>query len=266
MERSLRNTKEASPFGYAVDLAQTARTAVGSGIKKASTLTEYIENTERANNAGVEVWLAYKGGRIHLPVAPFFDLNKTWGNQRVVLYEVGEVNVKAKENLRSTTLSSFFPHVGHDYYFLQNNYTEDPYDTCRKIEGWANEDDPIQLTITGTSVDLPVLIDGFTFGEDDSTRDVHFSLELSEYKYIEAPLSSEAVYNTPEGATTALTARPGSEEGLEKWEITYGDTLTGISSAVYGTPDKYQTIIDLNPWIANPDSLKDHEGEVLNLV
>lgn len=260
MQRSLRLATAISPLGYAIGSQLKRALQAGSNIADPDILTEYAENTERATSEGVECWIQYEGEHLQLPVAPFFDIATGMQNEKLTLYELGEVNIKGTPKLKMTSLESFFPHLGHDYYFVQYPYSEDPYDTCKKLMDWMKDEKPLKLIITNTSISMPILIDDIQYGEQDGTRDVYFSLSVSEYVVIEAPEQATAF------GTTVANARPGSAGGSTEWTLTYGDQLTGIAAAVYGDPDEYTKIIELNDWIDNPDSLKAHEGKVIKLV
>lgn len=66
--------------------------------------------------------------------------------------------------------------------------------------------------------------------------------------------------------TTAENAVPSSHAGSTTWLVEYGDTLTGISLAVYGTTDNWMYIYNANrDDIHNPDSLALLVGTVLTI-
>lgn len=67
-------------------------------------------------------------------------------------------------------------------------------------------------------------------------------------------------------ATTEENAVPFSHAGSTTWLVEYGDTLTGISVAVYGTPDYWMYVYNANrDVIHNPDSLGMLVGTVLTV-
>ena len=67
-------------------------------------------------------------------------------------------------------------------------------------------------------------------------------------------------------ATTAENATPFSHIGSTTWLVEYGDTLSGISVAVYGTPDYWMYIYNANRSIIhNADSLGLLVGTVLTV-
>lgn len=219
-----------------------------------------IEDAQRAARQGVECWLSWQNrtDELRLPITPFFDLSKPKNNQTLNLYEFGDVNIPGNLGLKSFDIESFFPHRGHNYSFCPRD-TDDPYSYCRLIDKWFSDVYPIRVIFTNTTINIPMLIESFNYGETDRTRDVYFKLSLREYRFIDEPSAASS------GGTTFENAVANSHDS-EQWTVSYGDTLTGISISRYGDETHVDKIIELNKsLITNPDSLKNIAGQVLRL-
>ena len=205
----------------------------------------------------IECWLSFNNREevLQLPVTPFFNIESTQLNQTVTLNHKGEVNLPGLRGLKTLTLESFFPHKGHNYNFLLYKDTLNPYQCCQMIQKWKESRRPIRVILTNTDINLAMLIESFSYGQKDGTRDIYYSLSLKEYIFFNAKrLNSKG----------ANSISPNSK--LKTWTVKKGDTLTKIALAKWGDSKKYTEIIRLNKGkIKNIHSLKNIAGEVLYL-
>lgn len=120
-----------------------------------------------------------------LPVNPNgFEIQVGASNTTFEVEDIGEVNFIGKKKLQSLTISSFFP--AQDYSFLVCERREDPYDYVWVIENWMHWQSPVRLIITNTPINKLFSIENFTYKENAMSRDIEFTLELKEYKKLEA--------------------------------------------------------------------------------
>lgn len=232
----------------------------------------FIENAKKANTQGIECWLSWQNrtDELRLPITPFFDLSKGKNNQTAELYEFGEINIPGTRGLQTMEIESFFPHLGHNYNFCSRN-TDEPYSYCGLIDKWFADVYPIRVIFTNTSINIAMMIENFTYGEKDRTRDVYFKLSLKEYRFIDEPMLATSGGTTFENAVANSyhpdkLAVKGKDWDYSTWTVSYGDTLTGISISRYGDATHVDKIIELNKsLITNPDSLKNIAGQVLKL-
>lgn len=151
-----------------------------------------------ANEASI--LLSCNFGSINLPVLPSsFMLSVSNKNGTVNINNEGEYNMIGKTGLKTITLESFFPAQEYDFCLCS---PESPSSYVTTIESWRTSGSPCQLTITGTPIDMPCLIESFTYGSKDSTPDLYYSLVLKEYRYI------AGISPTKMDSLTGLKTRP----------------------------------------------------------
>lgn len=207
-----------------------------------------------------EVWLSYNNREevLQLPVSPFFRLETAQGVETMSLQKLGQISLPGLRELESIALESFFP--AQDYNFLKYHDIRDPWECVALIKKWKESRRPIRLIITETNINLAMLIKSFSYGVEDGSDNVNFTLELVEYVFLETPKSATAY------ATTSESAVASSHAGDTEWTVRYGDTLTGIAKAVYGDTSMWKDIYEANKnIITNPDSMANIEGQTLTL-
>lgn len=240
-------------------------------VAKEITREEMIASSQRADAQNIECWLSWQNrtDELKLPITPFYDLNKFKNNQTLSLYGYGDINVPGSRGLRTMEVSTFFPHKGHNYSFCPRN-TDDPYNYCRLIDKWQADRFPIRIIFTNTTVNVAMMIESFSYGETDRTRDVYFKLSLKEYRFPDIPktLASQATnYENAVANSYSAEATGNSDWDYDRWTVKYGDTLTGISIAKFGDASRVDDIISWNVGLIgqSPDSLKRITGQDLIL-
>lgn len=210
----------------------------------------------------VEVWLSFNNREevLQLPVTPFYLVSEAFNNQVVNLHTVGDVNLPGNRGLKELTIDSFFPAAGKNYYFARNPNPPPPLEAIALLEKWAHSKRPIRVIITERDINLAMMIESFSYGDQDKSGDIYFTLELKEYVFLKAPRLSTA------DATTAENAVSGGNTGVKTWTVKYGDTLTGIALSVYGNSERWKDIYEWNKTLVkDPHSMKAIEGKVLKL-
>ena len=179
---------------------------------------------------------------------------------------LGDVTVFGGKGLRTIEISSFFPNPKKKYYFV--SYTDYPkqYDCVSKIKKWMDKGEVLRFIVTGTEINFQVRITDFEYSEQDGTRDVHFSINLKEYRKIK--ISS----TTPNKKKTDNKDRTDTKETDNKpkqktYTVKSGDTLYDIAKKHYGKGSDYKKIIEKNkskyPSLAKNTTLK--KGWVLTI-
>ena len=137
--------------------------------------------------------------QIRFPVLPpSYERQHTMNHQQVSVNKRGTVNLIGKPGLRTVQIDSFFPHdYNSSFCQVGEGEMQDPIAYIKAIDGMKKK--VCRLIITGSidtaddasswmlaeMLSMPVLIDSFNWGEKDGTRDVFYSLSLSEYVYLE---------------------------------------------------------------------------------
>jgi LysM repeat protein len=202
----------------------------------------------------MEFWLKKdEKHKFRLPVNPSdFSMSVTNNNTVVNIHSLGDINLIGKSGLAECSLTSFFP--SREYNFSHNSdLKDDPYDYIDTIESWRKDGDPIRLIITSTSVNISVTIESLSYGEQDSTGDVYYTIALKEHRKIKTKSTKKK-----KGSTTSSkrsTKSTNSNKG-KKYTVKKGDTLWKLSKKFYGDGSKYNKIYEANKKvIKNPNSL-----------
>ncbi|WP_294376890.1 LysM peptidoglycan-binding domain-containing protein [uncultured Clostridium sp.] len=189
---------------------------------------------------------------ILFPVTPFITYNYKMSNQTQDLFGFGEIGTGATSILATWTAKSFFPHPDNEYDFNLNPKSVGFF--VNTLWGWMTKQHPLLLRyyddITGNVTRQNCKITGFSYGEEDGSRDVKYTIEFQEYKKLELNNSklqetNKIVYNN----STTYTVQDG-------------DTILIIASKVYGDSTRYVDIMKNNN-LTNPLGIK--VGDKLNI-
>ena len=195
------------------------------------------------------IWLSWQNNKekFQLPVLPSsFEVTVGNINKRVNISEIGEINLIGKSGLKEMTIESFFP--ANEYDFLVTSDIMKPYEYVEMIEGWRTSQKPIRVIITGTPINFAMVIENFTYKEQDGTGDVYFSIELAEYIFLNVKKETKQKEYKQE------TKRPVTKEIPKSYVVKAGDTLWVIAKKLTGNGANYKTIASKNN-IKNPNKI-----------
>lgn len=204
----------------------------------------------------MEIWLKEnENNSFRLPVLPS-EYTMTSGNtiNTMSVNEVGEIALFSGNKLYSMTLTSFFPRQAYNFCEYKNIIT--PESSIDKIEKWRKSGAIIRLIITGTKINIPVIIEHFRYGERDGTRDVYYEIILREYRYLKTTVSNEIL-----SIKKPTRPIPPPQPTQRTHTVVSGDTLWDIAAKYYGSGAKYPTIVSANQdKIKNPNLI--YPGQV----
>ena len=188
-----------------------------------------------------------------LPVPPSsweIEGSNNVGSTSVINF--GEMNNGSQPNLKTTSISSFFPikNLG----FIPSSEFKDQYKYIEAFDKAREKGTVIEYQITHTNVYMNCIITSFKYGESDYSGDINYSLDLKEDKSI------ELVNN--DGKVDAKGYVPENSVYSYYWEVKEGDTLLTIAKAAYGDSSKYKDILEKNK-LKNVNKIK--VGMVLKL-
>lgn len=160
----------------------------------------------------------------------------------------GEVSIYGGKSLRTIELSSFFP--SKNYSFNAYKDVPKPYDCVAKIKKWFEGGYVIRLIITDTDINIPVFISSFTYGREDGTGDVVYTIGFQESVKI------EIVENKPQQNDNKPRPEPEKKPEATKriHTVKKGDSMWDIAQKYYGNGKVYKKINEAN-WNKYP-SLK----------
>ena len=197
--------------------------------------------------------LTIDGIQYTLPVPPSsweIEGSNNVGSTNVINF--GEMNNGSQPNLKTTSISSFFPikNLG----FIPSSEFKDQYKYIEAFDKAREKGTVIEYQITHTNVYMNCIITSFKYGESDYSGDINYSLDLKEDKSI------ELVNN--DGKVDAKGYVPENSVYSYYWEVKEGDTLLTIAKAAYGDSSKYKDILEKNK-LKNVNKIK--VGMVLKL-
>lgn len=217
----------------------------------------------------MEFWLQKESdSKFQLPVNPAqYTVTVVHKNTVVNVIQLGDINLIGKTGLREITLSSFFP--ARVYNFSNNKVDKDPKDYVNRIEKWRNSGEPIRIIITSI-LNMECTIESFSYGEQDATRDIYYTLYLKEYKKPKAtPVKKKETSKTDTTKDTTAntsnrTTQPENTNSGKTYTVQRGDSLWKIAKQFYGNGAQHNKIFE-----ANKDKISDpnliYAGQVLTI-
>ena len=144
----------------------------------------------------------------NLPINPAeFEFTEPHNNQRITLLNIGEVNLIGHRGLVSGSLSSFFPSTTSP---LARYADREPMEYIRLLKKWKSKPQPIRVIISDCDFNLAMSIDDLTYGSHEGDKDVYYTLELSEYRFLNVP--AVKVESQAKSQTSGLNTRPNTQE------------------------------------------------------
>lgn len=206
-----------------------------------------------------EIWLKQGSKKVRIPVLPpEYSVTSGQVNTVVNVNALGEINLKGKRGLLNIGFSSFFPITADSYCEYQDIDT--PKEYVDKIERMKRNGN-VKLIITGTSINLYTTIESFTWGENDGTGDINYSLDFMEYRNLRISVSILQTEQPQIPVTGA--ARPEPEQAAtQNYVVKQGDCLSSIAVKMTGSAD-WRAIYEQNKAVigANPNRI--FAGQVL---
>jgi hypothetical protein len=201
---------------------------------------------------------------ILLPIPPSkYQIIEGKTNSVVDILNFGEIDLQGGRNLSKCSISSFFPSKPYGFYgeaFIM------PQDYINKLRNIKNYNIVVNLMITESEVFFPVTISQLTWGEEDGTGDLYYSMDLIEHRTVTPNSSATSSATNVQASSTsnsnASSTLYGLEVGTYAYTVEEGDNLTKIAKWYYGDSSRYLEIATRNN-IANPNLI--YPNQVLYL-
>ncbi len=195
--------------------------------------------------------------KLQLPVNPKeYMLGNPQKNSTVDIHGLGELNIIGNPGLRQISITSIFPYQYAPYCAYKD--IPKPYDAVEQIKKWQATKRPIRLIITGTRINMPVSIENFEYGERGGSRDIEYTLDLKEYRFINVTQINDSAEES---------IRESDKEISKNYEVKDGDSLYIIAKRETGNSSNWPKIYEDNKNIigTDPGSIKAGMKLVINV-
>lgn len=188
-----------------------------------------------------------------LPITPeSFEISHGIKVETVNIHTLGDVNIAGYGALATVMISCLFP--ARAYPFLTAGAATNPYIYVEKFERWADARTVLRFIVSGTPVNMAVLVEDITYSQRDASGDLYATLTLRQYRTTSAAQSG----------TTGNAGRSDATQAAKQqtYTVKSGDTLGVICRKFYGSSSLYKKLADYNG-IKNPNLI--YPGQILKL-
>ena len=207
----------------------------------------------------MKTFLKQNGKKYFLVFNPMYSWSSEQNNQSVNINAKGEATLLGKRNLRTVTISSFYPKKKQS--FADHKATMKPAEWVAAIEKMKREG-AVWLHLLDVYAGY-VTIESFTWAEQDGTGDIYFTLEMKEYwkpglKKVQKKTSQKSKKADGSGRVKPTRNR------AKTYKVKKGDCLSSIAKAQMAEPD-WRKLYEVNRSVIgdNPNIVK--AGQVLSI-
>lgn len=173
------------------------------------------------------------GTELVFPVTPG-SFSVSFGREvlKVNLHQMGEVNLWGQATAAEIKITVQLPSSERSYAF-SGGYTGNPYGAIELLKNWQSGGKILRYIVSGTTVNLAVLLSEVRYGERDGTGDVYADLVLAEYRETGA---AQVQSRSSGGAAVPqrTTEAGGTRASAQSYTVVKGDTLWAIARRFYG--------------------------------
>lgn len=192
----------------------------------------------------MEIQLKQGENKFRFAVLPEeYEVSSESGNTQVTINSLGEINLLGKRKLKTVSFSSFFPN--HKYNFCSYSNFPTPKESVKKIEKMKNKG-VLHLTMTGTPVNMDCTIESFTYGENDASKDINFTLEFKEYRKPKTKKRKKKKEKVTGKIITPEWNRQTKEITDAAYTVKKGDSLFKISKHLTGSSANWLAVYEQN--------------------
>lgn len=196
------------------------------------------------------------GQALTLPVTPpSYPMSAGRAVERLDMAQTGQISLPGLQSLFTGTLEFELPAVSRPY--MTAGAAADPSHYISQLTAWSRDADVCRYIVTGTDVNIPVLLGVLEYGESDGTNDVQCKLPMYEYRYLEEARAETVTQNA--GRQTDAGSQP---QHADSYTVARGDSLWSICKKFYGDGSLAYKLATANG-IKNPNLI--YPGQVLEL-
>lgn len=192
-----------------------------------------------------QFWLSTNDNkeRLRLPVLPgFLDISNSSKNESVDIANLGEITILQDPAAKILQFSSFFP--AHMSPLAEYSNPPKPWDAVKKVEKWRKSKKPLRLLVTGTSINIPVSVEAFNYGEaGGAVGDITYDLMLKEFTFVTVRKIKVKI-SKPKVTSSRPAVKPKATGKTHK--VKRGDTLWGLAKRYYGNGAQWRKIWNAN--------------------
>lgn len=196
------------------------------------------------------------GAELVMPVTPP-GYGWSYGSlvETIALDQLGEINLRGGRKLAQKSLEFLLP--AQLYPFCNPGTLANPWHYRDRLNKWSDSMTPVRYIVSGTPINVAVLIEDVDCQERDGTNDVYCSVTMREYQRPDAPV-------LPVAGATGGTPRPAESATAtaKTYTVVKGDTLWGIAKRFYGRGEEYGRLASANS-IKNANLI--YPGQVLTI-
>lgn len=123
---------------------------------------------------------------IQLPVLPEeFNIKSPSQNESYQTIKTKEITLIEDVGLKTISFSSVFPAKKLTY---SKNSSMFGWDFIKEIETLRDRKLPFRLILTETTINMPVTIESFEYGLKAGTKDINYSIEFKEFRFIKVTI------------------------------------------------------------------------------
>lgn len=198
------------------------------------------------------------GKELVLPVTP---AKYTWRHpnriETVRLDQLGEINLPGGAGMGSCTLEDVLL-PAQLYPFCVPGARAAPQSCLYDLETWSDKGTKLRWIVSGTGINVSVMIEEITQSERDGSNDLYVTITLRQWRRPEAPVLAVS----GGGAETPRAAETGAASA-KTYTVAKGDCLWNIAKQFYGSGAEYKKLAAANPFIKNPNLI--YPGQVLTI-
>lgn len=194
------------------------------------------------------------GQALTLPVTPkSYPMSAGRAVERLDMAQTGQIALPGLQSLFTGTLEFELPAAARPY--MTAGASAEPARYISLLTAWGREASVCRYIVTGTDINIPVLLGVLDYGEGDGTNDVQCKLPLYEYRY----LDEAKVEKVTQNAGRAVEHPP---QAAGSYTVVKGDSLWAICRKFYGDGSLAYKLATANG-IKNPNLI--YPGQVLTL-